>query len=108
MRAGALLATLLAGAALVGCVGMAEQPAPVATESDLAGQACRAEPRRGQARGETPFLDISCGESSRTAGSVAQLGALRGVPADARAREAFFVRALTSSGPMRSLGARAT
>ncbi|MBI1245334.1 MAG: CHAT domain-containing protein [Alphaproteobacteria bacterium] len=102
-------AAFLVALALAGCAGTgAEFAAPVPVGSDLAGEPCRAEPRRGQPRGEAPFLDISCGISSRTIAAAAQLGPQEGAPTPVDARAAFFARALAQSRPMLALGSRAT
>ncbi|MBL8806207.1 MAG: CHAT domain-containing protein [Rhodospirillales bacterium] len=109
MRAGSLLALTLCGAVLAGCAGTgADLPGPVAAGRDLSGESCRAEPRRGQPRGEPAFLDIACGISSRTVGSVAQLGPQDEVPAEGAARAAFLGKAFAESRPMLSLATRAT
>ena len=109
-RARLLVAALLASTAAVsGCqsAGSGTGLSRAAGEN-LSGDACRAEPRRGQSRTDTPVLDITCTGSARVAGSVVQLGAQRGAPADGPARQAHFAQALESSAPMRALGTRAT
>lgn len=110
MRARFLLAALLAGtAALSGCQTAGGNAGPSrAVGENLSGDACRAEPRRGQSRIDTPVLDIVCTGSSRVAGSVVQLGQQRAAPAEGPARRAHFAQALESSAPMRALGTRAT
>ncbi len=109
MRANFLLPALLAGAAFVsGCQTGAPAQAAFDAGTNLAGEACRAEPRRGQSRGELPVLEILCANSGRPAGSLSQLGPQRDAPADTGARKAFFARALEGSAPVRALGTRAT
>ncbi len=95
-------------AALAGC----QTAAPVAggpreAGQTLSGEACRAEPRRGQSRGEA-ILDVTCAGSSRIAGSVQLLGPQRGAPGAGEARRNFFAQALEASAPVRALGTRAT
>ena len=109
-RARLLLPALLAGAAfLSGCQGGSAPPQAVRNVGEnLSGEACRAEPRRGQVRADQPVLDILCANSGRPAGSFVQLGPQRGAPASGDARKAFFARALEGSPPMRALSARAT
>ncbi len=109
MRASLLFAALLAGTSILsGCQSAGSSGAAREAGESLSGEACRAEPRRGQSRIDVPVIDVTCAGSSRVAGSVIQLGQQRGAPAQGEARHAHFARALEASAPMRALGARAT
>lgn len=99
-------AALFAVLALAACQG-AGGGAEIAVAPNFGGETCRAEPRRGQTRGETPVLDVFCAGSARASGLATTMPAPANLPAPGPARDRALAAAFEASGPVRALGTRA-